>query len=741
MKIQDIQVEVVGDLQVAEEVPMGIHAVASGHIMKLLTNLYTNPAAAVLREYTANAWDSHYQGKQKKPVEVTLPSRLSPSFVVQDFGVGMSREQLKLFGQYGFSSKSDDDVENGGFGLGSKVGLAVSDQFTIRSVQGGYEDVVVIGMNENANPVLKFLYLTPQKTTKPDGVSVTIPVSNPDEFQGINLDDFFVGWEPGTIKVNGRLNATSVHDEDMFTSIDGFGYKATPKAPRGYQRNSYESYHRGMALVGPVRYDINWDEIPEMTDTLAGSYFNDIIVQIPIGAVDLVPSRETLRYTERTKDALATVIRELVDRGKATYVKQINDAATFRDALKVRKKAFDQGFVDEYTYNGVSMTPKTYDEKTIKIGTTWASVSTFVTSNGKNTLRTDRSSGTLNGMSWRSLVEGALMYQEPVLVMGTPDDRKFTSNNGWVHESAKISSNLARALVETTLVAADAPRKLDFLYTSATESELDEATKGAFALTIEWDDARRYAEAKRKEIASAAQRGVKRGKKTAGDTPVKVLSVFDYGRGYTRETTVSALNTDTKYILLGHDSVGRSMYSAIATVSGYKSRPELSSAAMRLSNAGYVFITHNKSWKTSSYSSLLTLVDYKDALREVVKAEYDRFDPADIAAVNSYENSTYSLSWARQMPKANVKTVLQKETREWLETLGSIRELSLKLDKLRELHKVALNAGVDLTGIDITGTVSGQDFGLRYKMLNDIYINRYTDWELISEYINFIDSK
>lgn len=742
MKIQDNNTEVIGDLTVAKEVAMGIHATASAHIMKLLTNLYTNPAAAVVREYTANAWDSHFKAGQKRPVELTLPSRLQPSFVVEDFGVGMDRAELELYGQYGFSSKSGENDENGGFGLGSKVGLAVSTQYTVRSVKDGYEDVVIIGLNESGNPVLKFLYASPKKVAQDNGVKIIIPVSNPDDFTSIDTNDFFVGWEPGTIKVNGILNTLSVHDETRFTSIDGFGYKASPSMGRPYHRPAYESYHRGFALVGPVRYDINWNEVPVMNDKLAGSYFNNLVVQIPIGAVDLVPSRETLRYTNRTKDALNNVVKELTDRAKATYVKQINEAKTFREALKIRKTAFDQGFEGEYEYKGVSMTPKQYDRTKFQTQITWGSVFPFTAANGKDTYRTDRMAGDLNASGWSGMIDRAIGFTEPVLVTGVPDDiTRKPRGGGLVHDSAKISANLARALAPTSLVTATEPQKMDFAFVSVPDADLDAATRGAFTLVMDWQDAWNRADAKRKEIASAARSGASRVKRTAGDAAVKVTKVSGNGGGYDVEKTLGELDTSGKYILLGHDSRGRRIHRAITTRVGFNEDRKMSTAAHRLAGAGYTFITHNKNWKTSDYAATVTLIDFNEAFKEVVKKEYDTFSTTDLAAVHSYENSAYELGWARQMPKEKVADIGRKETREWVSMLGSIRELANRVSTFKALYDSAQSLGIDLTGINVTGTTTGEDFGARYALLANLYVSHRTDWDLITEYVNFIDSK
>jgi hypothetical protein len=49
------------------------------HLMSILTDLYSDPALAVIREYSTNALDSHVEAGNTDPIEVILPSMLNPS--------------------------------------------------------------------------------------------------------------------------------------------------------------------------------------------------------------------------------------------------------------------------------------------------------------------------------------------------------------------------------------------------------------------------------------------------------------------------------------------------------------------------------------------------------------------------------------------------------------------------------------------------------------------------------------
>ena len=120
----------------------GISLKDSAHLMTILRDaVYSDKVLAVLREYGANAWDAHRSvGKMDLPIKVTLPTREEPTLCVRDYGPGLSHSDVfEVFTQYGASSKRQDDVTVGSFGIGSKSGFAYADSFTIVSRHAGQQ--------------------------------------------------------------------------------------------------------------------------------------------------------------------------------------------------------------------------------------------------------------------------------------------------------------------------------------------------------------------------------------------------------------------------------------------------------------------------------------------------------------------------------------------------------------------------------------------------------------------------
>src|SRR5271163_3034575 len=99
----------------------------------LRSKMYSNPILAICREITSNARDAHREvGKANVPIHIQLPSNLQPEYRIKDYGPGISPDRmLNIFIKYTASTKRDDNIQTGGFGLGAKTPFAYSDQFLV----------------------------------------------------------------------------------------------------------------------------------------------------------------------------------------------------------------------------------------------------------------------------------------------------------------------------------------------------------------------------------------------------------------------------------------------------------------------------------------------------------------------------------------------------------------------------------------------------------------------------------
>lgn len=153
---------------------------AMAHIADRLIELYTDPLAATVRETMSNAYDATVlvPASERKPIDVKLPTALSPSLVITDLGVGMSPETVeKVFVQYGESDKSTNFNVIGAYGLGAKAPLSYSNSFSVKTVKDGVKTVFESSRTDRG---IESEVYPPQTVDAPNGTSITIPVRQQD---------------------------------------------------------------------------------------------------------------------------------------------------------------------------------------------------------------------------------------------------------------------------------------------------------------------------------------------------------------------------------------------------------------------------------------------------------------------------------------------------------------------------------------------------------------------------------
>ena len=300
-------------------------------LIDVLTNLYSNPELAVLREYTSNGLDSHTASGQTRPVELSMPTPSNPVFVVKDYGLGMSRVELdEIYSRYGASTKRDSNTQIGGFGLGAKSALTITTSFTITSIKDGEKNVVLVAKDDDGVGSLNFI-LT-EATDEPNGVEVAIPVRNISKFNE-ESENFFLGIDPAAILVNGESVENSLYNANKWVDIDGLGWfneKELLSPSYGYGWRSSNA----RVKVGPAIYTLenNTGNLFERYNSLTSYNAANIVISLPIGSVDLTPSREGLRYSEKTVTAIKSSIEAYETALRNRISELLEEQATEKEA-------------------------------------------------------------------------------------------------------------------------------------------------------------------------------------------------------------------------------------------------------------------------------------------------------------------------------------------------------------------------------------------------------------------------
>ncbi len=289
------------------------------HIMSILRDtIYTDKVLAVLREYSANAWDAHREvGKGDLPIKVTIPTSMSPVLTIRDYGPGLSQDDVfTIYTQYGASTKRGGNIAVGMLGIGSKSGFAYSDSFTVTSWHGGMKRVYIAVLDKSEKGVINQLHEEPCDAAE-TGIEIHIAVRPNDVLEFHNKarqlfqhfdprPEINIDLPPAPTKLTRLKNGIMVEDKD---GREG----------------------EWVAVMGCVPYRINLDSVSAINNNGVGiaEYISNIsgALYFDIGAVHISASREELRYTDTTKTALIDKFAALVDEFVQHTLDTINNGA------------------------------------------------------------------------------------------------------------------------------------------------------------------------------------------------------------------------------------------------------------------------------------------------------------------------------------------------------------------------------------------------------------------------------
>lgn len=327
---------------------------AGPHMMQILSGLYANPEVALVREYLTNMYDAHIAlhratGSWGPKPTLTLPTTFSPTLVFADKGIGMSKETVKgIYTRYGKSTKSNSNDEVGGFGLGAKVAFAYNGgvDWTVASVRDGEKNTFIARIGPNGMPVLSHLDSSP--TTEPSGTVVTIPIRRQD------------------ITTIHSTAQTYLRHFPLEINVENASFKITPKITElsgddwSIGRGGGGIQNGLTVVVGNVPYHIPEAELVGAlrrggmlsNTTNDAQYFwtqNEITVKLDVGSVDIVPSRDSVKFTDRTKDAIAKALQTVSEAIKAEISKMVQAAPTEYDALLMLEKINNLSYIGHLT--------------------------------------------------------------------------------------------------------------------------------------------------------------------------------------------------------------------------------------------------------------------------------------------------------------------------------------------------------------------------------------------------------
>ena len=122
----------------------------------MVGNIYSNPIAAIIRELSCNAYDSHVAaGTPEKPFRVHLPTLFEPYLEIEDYGVGLDDKEIEnVYTVLYNSTKTESNEFVGAFGIGAKSPFVYSDNFTVTATKNGVCRVYFMYISDEGQHVL-----------------------------------------------------------------------------------------------------------------------------------------------------------------------------------------------------------------------------------------------------------------------------------------------------------------------------------------------------------------------------------------------------------------------------------------------------------------------------------------------------------------------------------------------------------------------------------------------------------
>lgn len=294
--------------------PTEFKIVASSKAFKILgDSLYQNKQEAVVRELSTNALDAQKEAGVTKPYELHIPTELDDEFRIRDFGTGLDAEQIEgLYTTYFQSTKDQSNEYIGALGLGSKSPFSCTDEFTVTSFKNGKMFVYLI---KTVNDKPTYSKLLETETDQENGIEIKFVSSDCYKFQQAYQ------------KVVSGFDPINYPDCNI-----GLNY-SLEEIIDGVYKSSCGSHSSINIRMGQILYPITKDKMQEfINNDIFNKFGNRIVIDVPLGSVDIHPSRESLDYTEKTTEFLKDYLYTTQESILKNIRDQVDEKETIRQA-------------------------------------------------------------------------------------------------------------------------------------------------------------------------------------------------------------------------------------------------------------------------------------------------------------------------------------------------------------------------------------------------------------------------
>ena len=285
----------------------------------LMEGLFSNPKSAIIRELLANAFD------ESDDVEVHLPTYLDSKLRIRDYGGGMTHEfMMGGFTQLFNSTKADSNSKVGAFGHGRTSPWSYTDSWTAISYTDKKRTYSAY-MDETTGYTISLLAEEDMDGLR-QGYEVIIPTKSGDTYD----------FESTVTEFCKRLPVQpKVYEGEELKDIPVVEYTMVGDKWKLRKDGGNRWQDRGYAIMGTVGYPINCSDLEGDIRKLMAS---PIDFTFSIGELDIVPSREGLRYTDKTIAALNKKALDVRTQLDAVLEERLEDCATEWERMVMTNK-------------------------------------------------------------------------------------------------------------------------------------------------------------------------------------------------------------------------------------------------------------------------------------------------------------------------------------------------------------------------------------------------------------------
>jgi hypothetical protein len=293
-------------------------------IIGILRNyFYQHKIRSMCQEIICNARDAMREvGEHDNAFEIAVPTRLSPTFRVRDFGPGITPDRMvNVFINYGSSTKRADNGQTGGFGVGAKSPFAVTDSFTITTFVDGTKRSYIAHVGVNNQGRLDLISTENTKERNGTEIQVAAKASDIEEFRKAIFRAIYF-WEqkpilkgelsPPTLIFGTRVSdLMEVIDKNLLPEYVGLEYGDT-----------------SLAVIDGIPYGVNRNLSSKISELENVSSFvrKCPIFHIGNGVLEVTANRENIADSAHTISALRKLASKAVMEVQTHIAKAFGDA-------------------------------------------------------------------------------------------------------------------------------------------------------------------------------------------------------------------------------------------------------------------------------------------------------------------------------------------------------------------------------------------------------------------------------